>query len=233
MAQNPREVLEDAKHAAQSGDYSDALNKFEYFFEHALDEDPYSLYGVRLSYCLDEWIDLGEKYPPALERLHQLKEISLTQLNETKDPERFHDYMAICRYLGCADKPVTQFLHIHSHEQPLAQAIVRFIWDDLVKAEMWDICAEYLPDPKEEYEHSIAKFDEALKICQSDSRLNEEEFKQQIKGWYVVDVSNILLVLQHTGQRQAFDLIHEYAGSDLQYRGCGELLDEINQKLSL
>jgi hypothetical protein len=64
-----RDALDNARAAFKHGDYPEALRQYDYFFDHALDDDPAALYGVRLSYCLDEWAKLGEKYPPALESL--------------------------------------------------------------------------------------------------------------------------------------------------------------------
>jgi len=55
-------VLEDAKLAHESGDFVNALKFYEQFFDHALDDDPYALYGVRLSYCLDGWVKLAGEF---------------------------------------------------------------------------------------------------------------------------------------------------------------------------
>ena len=58
-----KDALDRARAAFKEANYSRALEQYEYFFDHALDDDPHSLYGVRLSYCLAEWVRLGELYP--------------------------------------------------------------------------------------------------------------------------------------------------------------------------
>ena len=49
------QVLKDAQLAHQAGDFVNALKFYQQFFDHALDDDPYAFYGVRLSYCLEGW----------------------------------------------------------------------------------------------------------------------------------------------------------------------------------
>jgi len=233
MTHNQRDALDEARDAFHSGKYPEALEKYDYFFEHALDDDPHSLYGVRLSYCLDEWAQLGKQYPEALARLEKKRDCALARLEKTKEPERFHDYIAICKYLESPDLPIKQFRRFHSEDRELANTIVRFIWDMLVKEGLWEICISYLPDPKEKYEHSVYKFDEAMKVCKSDPSLGGEDFERQIKGWYVRDVSNILLVLKNSGQADEFSRIRECTYSDLQSRGYPELLVKIDEKVPL
>lgn len=226
-------ILDEARDAFHSGKYPEALEKYDYFFEHALNDDPHSLYGVRLSYCLDEWAQLGEKYPEALTRLENKRDHTLAQIVKTKAPERFHDYIAICKYLGSPSLPIKPFLRFHAEDRDLSKIIVRFIWDKLVKEGLWEICISYLPDPKESYKHSVYKFDETMKVCKSDPGLGGEDFEQQIKGWYVRDVSNILLVLKSNGKTDEFVLIREHSRSDLQSRGYPELAVKIEDKLTL
>ena len=83
---SPIEVLATARSAARNGDYPLALDRFEWFFDHALEEDPASFYGVRLSYCVSEWARVGQTYPPALRRLRERQQDALRLLDETRNP---------------------------------------------------------------------------------------------------------------------------------------------------
>jgi len=58
-------VLEDAQLAHQAGDFVNALKFYEYFFDHALEDDPYAYYGARLSHCLQGWTELAGTFPGA------------------------------------------------------------------------------------------------------------------------------------------------------------------------
>lgn len=54
MSTNLEMYLNEARKTFKSKDYAKSLFSYEYFFDHALDEDGASFYGVRLSYCLSE-----------------------------------------------------------------------------------------------------------------------------------------------------------------------------------
>jgi hypothetical protein len=53
---------------------------------------------VRLSFCLDEWARLAEKYPKALQRLEA--KATVAELERTRRPALFHDFISINEYLG-------------------------------------------------------------------------------------------------------------------------------------
>ncbi len=228
-----KDSLDKARAAFRSGKYAEALDNYDYFFEHALDDDPHSLYGVRLSCCLDEWAKLGEKYPEALARLKIKRDEALALLVKTKEPEHFHDYVAICEYLKCPELPIEQFIQFHSEDTALAHTIVRFIWEELIEMKQWEVCRSYLPNPDDKYERSFVKFDEAMKVCKSDPSLGGEDFERQIKGWCVRDLSNIILVLMNSGQVDIASSIRKRASSDLESRGCSELMVQIDGRVAL
>ncbi len=232
MSASPEDVLDKARAAFRSGQHAEALAQYEYFFDHALDDDPYTLYGVRLSYCLSEWAKLGKKYPQALERLEQKKQDALGQLHQTRNPERFHDFIAICEYLQCKEEPIDQFLSLHTSDEDLAKEIVRFIWNELVEAQQWKVCEAYLASPTEKYESVLAKFDQAMNVCKSDPTLGADDFEQQIKGWYVRDASNLLLVLTNSNRKDDISSLHRRIDSDMQSRGYPELITQIHERVA-
>jgi tetratricopeptide (TPR) repeat protein len=233
MAPLEGHALDQARAAAKAGDYAHALNRYEHFFDHALDDDPYSSYGVRLSYCLNEWAKLGEKYPQAIRQLEQKANTALDLLNKTRNPERFHDLVAICKYLGRKDEPIRQFLSYHSSDRDLAASIVRFIWDQLVKEKHWEICADYLPEPKTNYDTALAKFDQAMHICKEDPSLGGNEFEEQIKGWYVRDLTNLLLVLRYSSKNDDAAIVLESMTTDMESRNYPELIALVRENVAV
>ena len=229
MTRDPGEVLNKARLAFHLREYPEALEHYEYFFDHALDEDPSSFYGVRLSYCLSEWFDLGTNYPPALERLRQKRDSALNSLTLTRNPERFHDYVAICQALNQDSSPVQSFLHFHLEDPTLAREIVRFIWDKLVETCHWQVCSTYLPAPNEQYRLALAKFDQSMEICKGNPSFGGEEFQVQIEGWYIKDVANLLLVLLHSNRQPEAKALEEVASADMAIRGYTRLIQRINE----
>lgn len=48
-----------------------------------------------------------------------------------------------------------------------------------------------------------------MEVCKPDPALGSEEFERQIKGWYVRDVSNIILVPKNNGRSNEVTPIDE------------------------
>ncbi|HKB15254.1 MAG TPA: hypothetical protein VKF62_04275, partial [Planctomycetota bacterium] len=59
-------VLDEAEALREQGKYEEALQKHIWIHEHSLEQDA-AFVGVRLSYALSDWIELGAKYPKARE----------------------------------------------------------------------------------------------------------------------------------------------------------------------
>ncbi|MGH1486416.1 MAG: hypothetical protein ACRBCI_09345 [Cellvibrionaceae bacterium] len=233
MSANPRKYLNEARSAFKSKDYGKALSSYEYFFDHALDEDGSSLYGVRLSYCLDEWAKLGEAYPLAKERLIQRRDGCLNLLTQTYEPELFHDYIAICQYLKCSHMPIEVFKNIHNENKKLANDVIRYIWDELVSNKLWDLCDHYLPDPQSEYTKCLSKHDSLVKMLQENPDMGGYGYEQQMNGWVVRDLSNILLVLKNNNRMGIFTSLISKAKSDLNKRDQDELFVQVQERVAL
>jgi hypothetical protein len=58
---DPRAILAEAERDTQARRYPDALVRFEWFHQHALDADP-QLYALRLSRALEDWAALGRAW---------------------------------------------------------------------------------------------------------------------------------------------------------------------------
>jgi hypothetical protein len=225
--------LEAARDARKKGEYSEALRHYAYFFEHALDGDPASLYGVRLSYCLDEWARLGKVYPPALEALNERRKEALRRFEATQEPEDFHDFEVISKYLDVHDEAIDSFMAYHATDRRLAALAVRFVWSKLVARGAWDICGCYIGDPNERYRGALLKFDQAMKVSRENPDFGGADLEKQTKGWYVRDVSELLLVLINTGQAHAGAKFRTQAESDMLRRGYAEVVSEIASQVAL
>jgi len=233
VSHSPRGWLNAAREAFRNGEYQTSLERYQYFFEHALDGDSASFYGVRLSYCLDEWARLGGVYPAAREALVRRKAIAIERLEETRDPEHFHDFERICSYLNVQDEALDKFRLYHSFDPSLAQTIVRFVWDMLIDAQDWKTCAAYLGDPNDRYTKALAKFDEAMKACLEEPELGGDDFERLIQSWYVRDVSNAIVVTQNAGRGKDAFAILARAERDMHARSCATLVAQIRSRVAL
>lgn len=134
--ENPAiQAYEAAKKFAAEGAYPEALERHEWFHHHALEHCP-SLYGVRLSYALSAWFELGAKYPPALASLRHIRDQGADQvlLPESSD-ELFHEVAAINRALGENLATMTLFRELEQAWPDLAKRRFRFIAEEAFDAD--------------------------------------------------------------------------------------------------
>lgn len=172
----------------------------------------------------------AKNYSGALE---QYEYEALGLLVQTRNPERFHDYVAICEYLKRTEDPIRKFLELHYSDRKLASSIVRFVWDQLVQEKQWSVCGTHLPEPHKSYAAAVVKFDQAMGLCKSDPSLGGEEFEEQIQGWYVRDVANLLLVLKNTHREPDAAAIQACMDSDMNSRGRTGLIGRVHERVDL
>jgi hypothetical protein len=209
------QVLDEARAAFAENDFESSLAKYEWFFDHALDEDKASYYGVRLSYCLNEWSKLGEKYPNAADRFAAKCVERKRLFEETKDPEYFHDYVVISGYLNQTALALDTFMTWHESDPNLASRVVSFVWEPLLQSGAWSVCGAYVENADEFYERAIHSYCETMGICLESPEFGGEEFANEIRDWYVADVSNLLAVLTNTSRTQEAGRICERANLDI------------------
>ena len=226
-------ILTEARKNAAAGNYEKAVDLYEYFFNHALDENDGSYYGVRLSYCLAEWAEIGTSFPPATVRLNELKNQSLGSFLSESSPERFHEYMAICRYISDRSEPVEKFVEIFNADKAKADLIVRFIWDDLVDSKLWNICKCYVEKPEENYASIIRKLDAMRETYEKDKEFFGDRFVTSMNKSFIKSVTNLLNILRHCDQPIALDTIASRIESDLADRKLMNLMDVIREKAAI
>ncbi|MCA9140941.1 MAG: hypothetical protein KDB00_29420 [Planctomycetales bacterium] len=97
---NPDAILDEAQADTQAGRYKIALAKHVWFHENSLSIEP-SLYGVRLSFALSDWIELAKQYPPALSKLKEIRDKAKENVvAQKKVRESFHEMESINDHLG-------------------------------------------------------------------------------------------------------------------------------------
>lgn len=88
-------ALTDAQKFAKEGQYEKALERHVWYHENALKYDQ-AQYGVRLSFALAYWAELGKKYPKALDVLRKTRDKALeTYRKDPADKLQFAEVMAI------------------------------------------------------------------------------------------------------------------------------------------
>jgi hypothetical protein len=142
------ERLINAHRAAQEGRHDFALREFVWFHNNALAENP-ALYGVRLSFALEVWHELGRSYPPALQELRRVRDARTALLfagSGTRD--MFDEVAAINRQLGEVNLTVALFEELHAKQPHLAVQCSSLVRSELVATGKFEIASQYLSDPE-------------------------------------------------------------------------------------
>lgn len=226
MSSNPREILGIARRAYQDKDYPTALENYQWFYNNALYINQ-SFYGVRLSYCLDEWAELGKVFPDAAEALLRLKENALLEFSNTKSRIAFHEYSCICDYLECKEEVFQQFLAIQESDQDLAEKLFTVVYEYCASQEMWETCRKYLGNGCKQYEQSLQTFDHMVEFSEAKSgEIGESIYRDAVKA-IKREALWILNMLHFVNAQDEYESTISKIESDLKERGRENLYKEI------
>ena len=158
MTDDPLQVLTDAREAARRGAYAEALEKYLWFHHHALEQRP-SLTGVRLSYAISEWVELGNAYPPAMDALESIQSNNLRLLKEGSCERLvFQEFASINRYLGRFELTTYLFAELAEHQPEFAQTCFRAALPALVRTRSFALARRFVCSPKEQLDSHLAQF---------------------------------------------------------------------------
>lgn len=145
---DPGEILNRGRTAALEGRNEHALRDFIWFHKHALKHDR-AYYGVRLSFALGYWMELGKVYSPALKALQSFKRQGESALIRGKgNRDLFHDVESINKELGRSNDTYKLFLHIKKDRPKLAKVCADLAIEAIVEAKDYKLASEHLPHPE-------------------------------------------------------------------------------------
>jgi hypothetical protein len=90
-----QKYLADTQEMVRQGKHQEALDRFIWFHEHALENDP-AMYGVRLSFALSYWKALGDVFEPANAAMVDLRDRTTKKVSDKGGTvAQFHDVVAL------------------------------------------------------------------------------------------------------------------------------------------
>ncbi len=204
----PTEVLRQARQFVKSQQYAEALQKYIWFHDHALDNDR-SLVGVRLSYAISEWVELGEVHPPARRALESVRDTKAASLTRgTNDATLFHDVASINRALGQVERTRDLFKTMAGADRGVAEKCFRFALESLVRTKEFELARSFMPDPRKE----IDQFATPLKFAsQPTASVSPEMLQETLVTIYVKKVNQILQVFIGVGEEDVCSHLRQYA----------------------
>jgi hypothetical protein len=161
---DPSKILEEARADGDAGRFSDALAKRVWFHENALKYNQ-GLYGVRLSFALSDWAKLGEVYPPALEKLKNVRDQISQEAHEGRiSDDAFADFIALNKTLKEESKTKDLFVWLDSTNSAAAKEVFHLAEPALIRAKEYRMCGKYL-DPDASLHSAVTAFQETRQIA--------------------------------------------------------------------
>lgn len=222
-AEDMQKYLNDTYTLVQQGKYEQALERFIWFHEHALEHDP-GMSGVRLSFALSDWKELADEYPPAKIALVDTRDQAVKELTDKKGSwERFQEAAAINRVLGRNEETVELFESLDKDQAELAELCWGVAKDSVIAAKRYDLVGKYMPDLLGEFAR-IKKFYDLNVALYNDSRINGASFKKYNEESFVDDSLQLIEVAIALKQPDAAKQVQEKALTVLDARRLREAL---------
>ncbi|MCK5222876.1 MAG: hypothetical protein KAR14_14910 [Candidatus Aminicenantes bacterium] len=151
QAEDMDKYLSDTQDLVEEGKYQEALKRFQWFHDHALEHEP-AMYGVRLSFALSYWKKLGDKYLPALNAIKKTRDHKTDLVAQGKgDRNLFADVMAINRTLEEDTKTVELFRKLDLNYEDMAKQCWNIAKSPVIKAKAYDLAGKYIEDFEQEF----------------------------------------------------------------------------------
>jgi hypothetical protein len=145
---DPSAILREAKVDARAERYGEALAKQLWFHRHALEHER-GLYGVRLSFALQSWINLGKRYPPALKTLKEVRDEAGLRVRSGEGTwHDFHDFVAISESLAENVETANLFVWLDQNNPALAKRSYVVAQGALIHAKQYQLCGKYIDPAK-------------------------------------------------------------------------------------
>lgn len=222
----PSKSLREARSAFKEKNYSLSLKKYQWFYENSIKIDQ-SFYGVRLSYCLGEWAELGKVFPPAQVALVKLKNNTLATFKDTYSKSSFHEYSSISGYLNNSIEVYQEFLIIHKSDKELAKCLFTYVYKYCAENGHWDICYEYFESGYNTYDSTLEMFDHLIKF--SNTKQSTSIKKDAIET-IEREILWLLNTLYYGNAKEKYEEILDKTKKDLKKRGFDEIYDSIYSK---
>lgn len=165
----------------KEGKYPEALDRFVWFHNHILEQEP-AMHGVRLSFALSDWKDLGDVYPPALAALKKTRDDKTDLVAQGKGNwDLFGDVAGINKVLDDDTKTVSLFRKLDQHQKEMAQQCWGVAKKAVIRAKAYDVARKYSFDPLREWESVKKRYDMRGVEDEELGREIKEELRADIK----------------------------------------------------
>lgn len=224
ISANPFPILVEASKDAQEGHYEDALAKRVWYYEFALKSN-------NTSYSIDRfdqkaWRDLVKVYPPARDKLKQLRDDSEKAARAGMNVYvSFEDFARFNRILGEEKQTTNLFIWLDTNNTLGATQAFQLAEGQLISDQEWKLAAKYV-HAESAFDAFAQQYRSALKVAKRDAT---EMGRNTVKGFAEVnfsrDVTTLVALLAKAGQQAEAESIAEKARQEWDSPGFHAQLD--------
>ncbi len=192
--------------------YELALQKHLWFHEESKSSS--GMGGVRLSYAINDWTALGEKYPPAVIELKKIRDNHKYKLSSGKGTfNDFHELSSINRELGEEIQTITLFAKLSEDHPQQASDFYHVVDDLLINYQEFELVDRYMEDPIFKYETLRHSREQSLSYARKHPNKNTPLALEYHDTRFVnetIKLINVLIVLNKASEARE---IHQRATS--------------------
>lgn len=186
--------LSEIRKLITDGKYEEALQKHLWFHEES--KKSAGMGGVRLSYALSQWKDLGSKYPKALDAFKGIRDRhEKTLLAGQSGFSAFHEYAAFNDKLKEDDKTYKLFKTLHTKYPSTASDCFRVAMDLVIEHKDYELCAAYMKDPIKLYEDARHMRELHLSMAKTNPKMNNPAFTQYADESFITKTCQLIEVM--------------------------------------
>ncbi len=223
-ADDMQKYLSDTQDLAEGGKYEEALERFLWFHEHALEHQP-AMAGVRLSFALSYWKVLGDDYPPALAALIDVRDRSTRQLMAGEgDWHTFQDVAALNRTLEEDAKTVDLFQALDEQQPKLSKKCWIVARHSVIDAKRFELVRKYLGNADEEFDRIKGMYDRNVTLYDN-PKFGGAPFKNYNQRHFVEECLQLIEAIKELDGDAAAKEIQEKALAVRDDRRLRDVLD--------
>lgn len=194
-----QQYLTDTRELIDERKYSEALERMLWFHDNALLHKR-SMYGVRLSFALRYWHQLGEVYPPARVAMVEVRDKKRDMLlRGESDHELFDDVLALNRTMEVEELSVDLFLAIEKSQPELAITCWRRAASLILDQQRYDVAQRHMGDVHQVYMRIRDRYERNLQLY-DDPKIGGEHFISFNESDFVTEVLRLLGYISARGE---------------------------------
>jgi hypothetical protein len=190
----PQIILAEARFDFKNKKYETSLLKYIWINQHSLEHD-YNFVGMRNSEALNEWYELGNIYPLALEKFHEFRNSAKLQVKQKQNmTQNFSDFKSFNELSGKQRETIDLFLWVEENTPFIVDSIHFIAKYDLFDAGRYDILNKYIK-PNMDY-----------RFAEENYRMMLNYNKGQTDNWnesnFIKEIDLLVTVLKNNNRLQ-------------------------------